>query len=144
MVVSLKGGRQKHKYSLNKKQVNKVKWHKWEIIMANGQSHIHDECLNLKLSVVKRQGTSSHPDHFFLNNQILVEMCLELQFRVARNLPIKAAAFYPEAGWTQWKALNITDMPFHVSEAVAWHISKLKKMHLWWQLVRSLYLKLYI
>lgn len=48
--------------------------------MANGQSHIHDECLNLKLSVVKRQGTSSHPDHFFLNNQILVEMCLELQF----------------------------------------------------------------
>lgn len=113
--------------------------------MANGQSHIHDECLNLKLSVVKRQGTSSHPDHFFSqqSNPGWNVSGTAIHVRVARNLPIKAAAFYPEAGWTQWKALNITDMPFHVSEAVAWHISKLKKMHLWWQLVRSLYLKLY-
>ena len=123
------GGRQKHKYSLNKKQVNKVKWHKWEIIMVNGQSHIYVECLNLKLSVVKRQGTSSHPDHFFSqqSNPGWNVSGTAIHVRVARNLPIKAAAFYPEAGWTQWKALNITDMPFHVSEAVAWHISKLKK-----------------
>ena len=97
--------------------------------MANGQSHIHVECLNLKLSVVKRQGTSSHPDHFFSqqSNPGWNVSGTAIHVRVARNLPIKAAAFYPEAGWTQWKALNITDMPFHVSEAVAWHISKLKK-----------------
>lgn len=97
--------------------------------MANGQSHIYVECLNLKLSVVKRQGTSSHPDHFFSqqSNPGWNVSGTAIHVRVARNLPIKAAAFYPEAGWTQWKALNITDMPFHVSEAVAWHISKLKK-----------------
>ena len=113
--------------------------------MANGQSHIHVECLNLKLSVVKRQGTSSHPDHFFFST---IKSWLKCVWNCnscqgCKEFANQGSSFLSRS----W--LNTMKSPQYYRHALSckWGSGlkyfKVKKMHLWWQLVRSLYLKLY-